>query len=70
MHTIWTPDGRSRDQEFARLLPQRLRKSDLIGRYGGEEFLIMLDNARGEDTMALLKKMRHNFAELRHQSGE
>jgi diguanylate cyclase (GGDEF)-like protein len=57
-------------KSLARLLQQRLRKSDLIGRYGGEEFLVLMNNTRGEDALALLEKMRHDFAELRHQSGE
>jgi diguanylate cyclase (GGDEF)-like protein len=56
-------------KSLARLLQQRLRKSDVIGRYGGEEFLVMMNNTRGEDALALLEKLRHDFAELRHQSG-
>lgn len=56
-------------KSLARLLQQRLRKSDVIGRYGGEEFLVMMNNTRGEDALALLEKMRHDFAELRHQGG-
>lgn len=55
-------------KSLSRLLQQRLRKSDIIGRYGGEEFLIMLNDTRGETARDLIDKLRRDFSELKHQS--
>ncbi|WP_333691910.1 response regulator [Chloroflexus sp.] len=53
-------------RSFARLLQQRLRKSDLIGRHGGEEFLVALPNTSLIEARTLIDAIRNSFAALRH----
>jgi diguanylate cyclase (GGDEF)-like protein len=43
----------------------RLRKSDLFGRIGGEEFAILLPHAKRKDAMDIAEKMRAAVASLR-----
>lgn len=54
---------------LARLLRQRLRTTDIIGRYGGEEFALILDNTGVEAALAVLEDIRENFARLAHRAG-
>lgn len=44
--------------EFARILQENVRKGDIIGRWGGEEFIIILPNSGVEDAVAMLERMR------------
>jgi PleD family two-component response regulator len=46
-HGHWTGD--TVIKALARVLSQRLRKTDFIGRYGGEEFAVILPNTEGAD---------------------
>ncbi len=39
-----------------------IRASDFIGRYGGDEFLLVLDECEGKMAMALLDRLRDRFA--------
>jgi diguanylate cyclase (GGDEF)-like protein len=57
-------------KSLSRLLQQRLRKSDVIGRYGGEEFAIILPNTDGPRARKVLDELRSGFARIRQQSGE
>ena len=41
------------------------RKKDIIGRYGGEEFIILLKNIKEEDIFNVGDRMRKNIAEKR-----
>lgn len=41
------------------------RKKDIIGRYGGEEFIILLKNIKEEDIFNVVDRMRKNIAEKR-----
>jgi len=50
---------------LATLLRQRLRQSDHLGRYGGEEFLVVLPECSGADAQRLLDDIRRRFASLR-----
>ncbi len=49
---------------LANLLKQQLRKSDMIGRYGGEEFLLVLPECPVEKAQKIVDKMREAFARL------
>jgi len=51
-------------KSIATLLRQRLRKSDLIGRYGGEEFLTVLPECDIEFARQILEDIRTRFAAL------
>ena len=53
-------------RSFARLLQQRLRKSDLMGRHGGEEFLVALPNTSLVEALTLIDTVRSSFAALHH----
>ena len=50
---------------LAHLLKQRLRKSDSIGRYGGEEFAVALVDCDAAAALALLDDIRLRFKEIR-----
>ena len=50
---------------LATLLRQRLRQSDPIGRYGGEEFLVVLPDCAEAAAQATLDDIRQRFADLR-----
>jgi diguanylate cyclase (GGDEF)-like protein len=51
-------------QTLSRLLQQRLRKTDIIGRYGGEEFAIILPGADAASAANLLEDLRVTFAQI------
>ncbi|MCP5277418.1 MAG: GGDEF domain-containing protein [Thiobacillus sp.] len=45
---------------FANILHQSLRESDMCFRYGGEEFLILLQDVTREHAQSALDRIRHN----------
>ena len=47
---------------LARLLKSRLRLSDIIGRYGGEEFAVLLKGVDAEQATTLIDRLREDFA--------
>ena len=49
---------------LAQLLRQRLRRQDSIGRYGGEEFAIVLPGCTAENALQLLNDIRQRFSEI------
>jgi len=57
-------------KSLARLLQQRLRKTDVIGRYGGEEFAVILFDVGTAPAKLLLDSIRESFALIRHRAGE
>ncbi len=60
------PAGDQVIRNLAWLLKGRLRTSDIIGRYGGEEFLIVLRGIGFDDAYAALDRIRCDFANLLH----
>ncbi|MFZ5595108.1 MAG: diguanylate cyclase [Pseudomonadota bacterium] len=56
-------------KSLARLLQQRLRKSDIIGRYGGEEFAVALIDADASQARRIMDEIRADFAQVRHGEG-
>ncbi|MFA5083481.1 MAG: diguanylate cyclase, partial [Hydrogenophilaceae bacterium] len=63
------PVGDAVIKSLARLLTQRLRKSDIVGRYGGEEFAVILRDTDPARALALLDELRTRFAEVAHSHG-
>ncbi|MDY0250207.1 MAG: diguanylate cyclase [Pseudomonas sp.] len=46
-------------------LKQRLRRTDSIGRYGGEEFAVILPNTDAQSAQKVMNDIRQLFAEIR-----
>jgi diguanylate cyclase (GGDEF)-like protein len=57
-------------RSLARLLRQRLRRTDVAGRYGGEEFGVILADVDAAAAQLLLDAIRRDFGALRHASGD
>ncbi|OGS99235.1 MAG: hypothetical protein A3F73_06295 [Gallionellales bacterium RIFCSPLOWO2_12_FULL_59_22] len=55
-------------QTLAHLLRQRLREADLIGRYGVEEFAIILNDADGDAAVKVMDNIREDFSRLRQMA--
>lgn len=51
---------------LAWLLRQRLRRHDILCRYGGEEFLVALPQTSAEQAYGILERIRHDFSQIRH----
>ena len=49
---------------LANLLRQRLRRIDSLGRYGGEEFLVVLPDCPPDQALRILDEIRQRFADL------
>ncbi len=64
--TYGHPVGDQVIRGLAWLLKGRLRSSDLIGRYGGEEFLIGLSDVTPEQARRVIDRIRSDFAALPH----
>ncbi len=55
-------------KNLARFLRQNLRKSDIVGRYGGEEFAVVLTDTDGPDALAVLAKLCSDFSLVEHDA--
>jgi len=66
--TYGHPVGDRVIKSLSRLLKQRLRKSDVIGRYGGEEFAVILPDTDAAAAAALLEQIRVNFEKIAQQA--
>src|SRR6185369_7387218 len=55
---------------LARLLRQRLRKSDVVGRFGGEEFAVILPVCSIEEAGFMLEQIVESFAAISFPAGE
>ncbi|MDD2365096.1 MAG: diguanylate cyclase [Desulfuromonadaceae bacterium] len=54
---------------LARLLGQRLRRTDIVGRYGGEEFAVILPDCNISEAVEIMDQLRESFAALRFPAG-
>jgi diguanylate cyclase (GGDEF)-like protein len=57
-------------RSLSKLLRQRLRRTDVAGRYGGEEFGVILTDLDAHAALPLLDAIRRDFAALSHASGD
>jgi diguanylate cyclase (GGDEF)-like protein len=55
---------------LAYLLRQRLRMSDVLGRFGGDEYVVVLPDTDGEAAMEKMDDIRRNFAAIEHETGQ
>jgi diguanylate cyclase (GGDEF)-like protein len=62
--TYGHPMGDRVIKSLALFLKQRLRKTDHIGRYGGEEFAVVLPDTGAEAAVRVLEDIRRRFAEI------
>lgn len=53
---------------FAGFLRRRLRHSDIIGRYGGEEFAAILEGLRPDQALGLVSRLGSEFGTIEHES--
>lgn len=52
---------------LSHLLKNRLRASDFVGRYGGEEFVVIMPETRKEQAYSVIESIRKAFAEIEHR---
>lgn len=55
-------------RSLARLLTRRLRVSDVVGRYGGEEFGVIFPNTTPEAAQRVLVELLRDFGSISHAS--
>lgn len=53
-------------KRLARFLKQRLRHGDIIGRYGGEEFAIILPDTNTQNAFEVMESIRQGFETIQH----
>jgi diguanylate cyclase (GGDEF)-like protein len=53
---------------LARLIRQRVRKADIVGRFGGEEFAVVLPGCSMAEAVSLLNELRESFAAVCFQA--
>jgi len=55
-------------KSLARLLKQRLRETDIVGRYGGEEFAVIMHDTDAASAAKVIDEIRTVFSRLLHLS--
>ncbi len=68
--TYGHPVGDQVIRALSRLLQQRLRRCDMVGRYGGEEFVVVLPSTSRDNAVNVLNKIRDAFSKIRHHGNE
>ena len=56
-------------KRLTQLLRQRLRKTDLIGRYGGEEFAVVFPDTDARSAAEVIDRIREDLAHLLYRAG-
>lgn len=68
--TYGHPIGDRVIKSLSLFLKQRLRKTDHIGRYGGEEFAVVLPNTSEGDAKTIMNEIKERFAALPQPCGD
>lgn len=55
-------------KNLSRFLRQRLRTSDVVGRYGGEEFAVVLSDTDSKRAFEVMESLRSDFASIPHET--
>ena len=55
-------------KSLARLMKQRLRETDIVGRYGGEEFAVIMNDTDAASAAKVIDEIRTVFSRLLHLS--
>ena len=55
-------------KSISSLLRRSFRRSDILGRYGGEEFVIIMQDTSVEQAIEVLDRVRMEFSAVSHQS--
>lgn len=55
---------------LARVLQQRLRNSDLVGRYGGEEFAVIMNDVSLAEAGEIMDELREDFSKVVFNAGK
>ena len=55
---------------LAQLMSKRLRKFDILGRYGGEEFAVAMPNTQPALAIDIMNELRESFGKLRFESSQ
>lgn len=53
---------------LAKLLKQRLRDTDIVGRFGGEEFVTILPGCNLDQAVIIMNNLRQSYAEIEFQA--
>jgi len=64
------PVGDQVIRSVSRTLQQRLRHGDLVGRYGGEEFVVILPSTPAPAAAGVLNQIREAFEKIRHRTDD
>lgn len=64
------PVGDQVIRALSRLLQQRLRNNDVIGRYGGEEFAVIMPATVTSSAILVLDRIREAFSKILHHADE
>ncbi len=68
--TYGHPVGDAVIKNLSRLIKQRVRKTDSVGRYGGEEFAVILPKSCAQSTMSIIEDIRKAFSKVVFKSNE
>lgn len=52
------------------VLRQRLRSSDIVGRFGGEEIAVIVEDLEEYDAVNLAQRLLHDFALMKHRASD
>ncbi len=50
------------------LLRRSFRRSDILGRYGGDEFVVIMQDTSPSDAAIVLERVRNEFSHIQHKS--